>query len=76
MDDDPEAIEIINEYIARGWLKEFPSAEALEAEVGGKPILNMFACLTKERWDPTDQQAFPRSRGLEPLFPVSPASGR
>ena len=32
-------------------LARLPTAEALSAYVEGRPILNMFACLSKERWE-------------------------
>ena len=51
VDDDDEAVDIINGYIDRGWLREFGSYDELAAYVKGKPILNKFACLRKERWD-------------------------
>ena len=62
VDQDPEAVAFIDEYVERGWLKEFPTAESLAAYVEGKPILNMFACLDRERWDPTAQQFVTKRR--------------
>ena len=49
VEDDPGAVDILNGYIDRGWLKEFGSLEELSDFVGGEPILNKFACICKEQ---------------------------
>ena len=56
IDEDSAAIEIIDEYISRGWLRQFSSHDDLARYVGGKPILNMFACLKKDKLDPATGQ--------------------
>ena len=43
----PAVLVILNAYIEHGWLKEFSTYEELVAFVGGEPILNMFACISK-----------------------------
>ena len=48
---DPEALAILENYIHRGWLSAFDSAEALAEHVGGQPIFNKFACIVKQRMD-------------------------
>ena len=46
-------MKVIESYIANGWLEEHDSLESLTAAVGGTPIFNKFACLTKVRSDGT-----------------------
>ena len=53
VESDPEAIKIIDGYIEQGWLREFGSVRELTAFVGGDPILNKFACITKTKLDGT-----------------------
>ena len=53
VESDPGALDIIDGYIASGWLKEFNSNEALANYVGGPPLLNKFACVTKTKLDVT-----------------------
>ena len=45
------ALAVIDEYIANGWLRAFESEHALEQYVGGRPILNKFACLIRKKYD-------------------------
>ena len=52
VEDDPQAMEIIEGTIDKGWLREFDSYDDLAAFVQGTPILNKFACMSKENWDP------------------------
>ena len=56
VDEDDDAIDIINGFISKGWLKEFATYDALSKYVNGKPILNKFACLCKDRWDASAQK--------------------
>ena len=44
VEDDPEAVAILDGFIQRGWLCEFDSLDALKANVGGDPVLNKLAC--------------------------------
>ena len=53
VEDDPAALDILNGYIERGWLKEFDSLSELSEFVGGNSILNKCACISKERQDGT-----------------------
>ena len=56
VESDPEALEIIESYIHRGWLSSFDSAEELAEHVGGDPIFNKFACIVKQRTDGTTKR--------------------
>ena len=51
MDDDPEAVQIIQEYINSGWLKEFDTLQHFSNYVNGTPVLNKFACWKQNKWD-------------------------
>ena len=51
VEDDPEALKIIQQYIANGWLRAFDSLEVLTAYVGGPPVFGKFACIDKNRAD-------------------------
>ena len=48
VDEDDHAIDIIDGYVKRGWLREFRTHSDLKQYVGGTPILNKFACLREE----------------------------
>ena len=47
VEDNLEAVE----YIRQNWLQEFSSLAEVREFVGGEPILNKFACISKERPD-------------------------
>ena len=49
LDANAEAIKIVSGYINNGWLKAFDRHSDLQRFVGGRPILNKFACLSKEK---------------------------
>ena len=51
VEDDPEALAILEGYVQQGWLSEFASLAELETYVQGRPILSKFACISKERPD-------------------------
>ena len=51
VESDPEALAIIEQYISRGWLQSFDSLSELSKAVGGEPVLNKFACISKTRLD-------------------------
>ena len=53
VESDPDALAIIDGYIAKGWMAEFQSLGALAAYTGGTPVFNKFACVTKSRQDGT-----------------------
>ena len=53
VEDDPEALAILDGYIRNGWLAEFPTMSELTSYVGGTPVLSKFACITKQRADNT-----------------------
>ena len=53
VENSPDAVAIIDDYIRQNWLQEFSSLADLRAFVGGEPILNKFACISKERPDGT-----------------------
>ena len=53
VESDPEALAIIEQYISRGWLESFDSLSELSDAVGGEPVLNKFACISKTRLDGT-----------------------
>ena len=62
MDDDAEAVEIIDGFTKQGWLTEFSTHDELAKFVGGEPILNKFACLTKHKWDPVSRSYVSKRR--------------
>ena len=53
MESDLEAIKILEDYLHKGWLREFASYEDLATFVGGSPVFSKFACITKTRVDGT-----------------------
>ncbi len=53
IDDNPEAVKVIDSYVRKGWLREFATEAELRKFLGGAPIYNQFACLTKVRADGT-----------------------
>lgn len=53
IEDNPDALSIIESYVKRGWLGEFDNESDLSRFVQGKPIYNKFACLSKQRTDGT-----------------------
>ena len=53
VEDDPDALAIVEGYISNGWLREFDTLEELTVFVDGPPILNKFACISKTRLDGT-----------------------
>ena len=53
VESDPEALAIIDEYVSRGWLKEFDSHQSLSDYLGDEPVFSKFACICKSRADGT-----------------------
>ena len=51
IEEDGEAMGIIQGYIDKGYLRAFNSLQECEAYLGAKPILSKFACLSRERYD-------------------------
>ena len=49
VEDDPDAVAILDEYIRKGWLKELGSMDQLRTDVGGEPVLNKFACIVNKK---------------------------
>ena len=51
VEEDPEAVEILDTYIRRGWLHEFRTLSQLTSYVGGDPVFNKFASIIKQKPD-------------------------
>ena len=50
-DSSPEYVGLIDQYVHNGWLKEFPTLQALSLHVGGKPIFNKWAGIDRTKSD-------------------------
>ena len=51
VESDQLALETIQGYIGKGWIKEFATLQQLADHVGGRPTLSKFACIVKDRAD-------------------------
>ena len=56
VEDDPEALSVIDGYIQKGWVLEYSSLDELRRNVQGEPVLNKFACIKKIKPDGTTKR--------------------
>ena len=58
VEDDPEAVSIIDDFVEKGWLQEYDTLDLMRADVQGEPVLNKFACIVKVKPDGTTKRRF------------------